>query len=130
MFRAEFVDPRTSSEASTRSDEMEVDNMRKETRHQIDSLVATSKKAWTTMPTVKVLRAFEMRRDIAREMLRNRWQRSLPHRELVPRARAAAAPTGSTPTPPTPTSARAWDFLQTPGNSGNRAAQRGGATAT
>jgi hypothetical protein len=51
--------------------QLEVDNMRKETRHQVDALVETCDKAWDKMPTVKVLRAFEMRRDVAAEMLRN-----------------------------------------------------------
>ena len=48
----------------------EVDNMRNETRHQIDALVETVNIAWTNLPMVKVLRAFEMRRDVADEMLR------------------------------------------------------------
>ena len=49
--------------------QLEVDNMRNETRHQIDALVETVNIAWTNLPMVKVLRAFEMRRDVADEML-------------------------------------------------------------
>ena len=35
-----------------------------------DALVETVNKAWTNLPVVNVLRAFEMRRDVADEMLR------------------------------------------------------------
>ena len=40
-------------------------------RHREPDLVRTCKKAWKNMPVVKVLRAFEMRRDIANEALAN-----------------------------------------------------------
>ena len=37
---------------------------------QIGALVEAANEAWTNLPMVRVLRAFEMRRDVADEMLR------------------------------------------------------------
>jgi hypothetical protein len=37
-------------------------------RHREADLVAFCKKAWNTTPLVNILRAFEMRRDVAKEL--------------------------------------------------------------
>ena len=49
--------------------QLEVDKMNKETRHREAELVEACKKAWTNTPSVKILQAFEMRKDCAVEAI-------------------------------------------------------------
>ena len=43
--------------------------MNREDRHREPELVKVCKKAWATTPDVKILQAFEMRKDCAQEAL-------------------------------------------------------------
>ena len=45
--------------------------MNGDARHREDALVKVCEKAWEELPPVKILRAFEMRRDIANECIEN-----------------------------------------------------------
>ena len=49
--------------------QLEVDKMDVKARHQEPELVKVVKKAWKKMPLVKILRAFEWRRDVASEAI-------------------------------------------------------------
>ena len=49
--------------------QLEVDKMSKERRHREPELVKVCKKAWATVPPVKILQAFEMRKDCAQEAI-------------------------------------------------------------
>ena len=49
--------------------QLEVDKMNGEARHREPELVEVCKKAWAATPDVKILQAFEMRKDCAAEAL-------------------------------------------------------------
>jgi hypothetical protein len=49
--------------------QLEMDKMDVKARHQEPELVKVVKKAWKKMPLVKILRAFEWRRDVASEAI-------------------------------------------------------------
>ena len=51
------------------ANQLEVDKMNGETRHREPELVKVCKQAWATMPGVKILQAFEMRKDAAQESI-------------------------------------------------------------
>ena len=51
--------------------QLEVAKMAKEERHNEESLAEVCEKAWRDFPLVKILRAFEMRRDVAASALEN-----------------------------------------------------------
>ncbi len=49
--------------------QLEVDKMNGKTRHREPELVEVCKAAWAAVPDVKILQAFEMRKDAAAEVL-------------------------------------------------------------
>ena len=49
--------------------QLEVDKMDTGARHREAELVEVCKKAWSALPEVKILQAFEMRRDCAQEAI-------------------------------------------------------------
>ena len=51
------------------ANQLDVDKMNREDRHREPELVKVCKKAWATTPDVKILQAFEMRKDCAQEAL-------------------------------------------------------------
>lgn len=51
--------------------QLEVAKMAKEERHNEESLAEVCEKAWRDFPLVKILRAFEMRSDVASSALEN-----------------------------------------------------------
>ncbi len=52
--------------------QLEVDNMHEGgNRHREPDLVEVCEKAWENLPPVKILRGFEMRRDVVNEALAN-----------------------------------------------------------
>ena len=51
--------------------QLEVDKMNGKARHRESELVEVCKKAWVAVPDVKILQAFEMRKDAAAEVLEN-----------------------------------------------------------
>ena len=52
-----------------RTTQVLVDKMSTEARQREADLVKTVKKAWTQLPGIKILEAFEWRRDVAQEAL-------------------------------------------------------------
>ena len=52
-----------------RTTQVLVDKMSTEARQREAELVKTAKKAWTQLPGIKILEAFEWRRDVAQEAL-------------------------------------------------------------
>jgi len=52
-----------------KSIEKHVDDMDTGARQREDELVKTTKKAWAKLPLIKILEAFEMRRDVTQETL-------------------------------------------------------------
>ena len=49
--------------------QLEVDKMNKTKRHREPELVEVCKEAWGVLPPVKILQAFEMRKDCAQEAI-------------------------------------------------------------
>lgn len=49
--------------------QLEVDKMNKAARHCESKLVEVLKEAWAVMPDIKILQAFEMRKDFSQEVL-------------------------------------------------------------
>ena len=49
--------------------QLEVDKMNTTERHRLEALVKVCQKAWKAVPPVKILQAFEMRRDCAQEAI-------------------------------------------------------------
>ena len=55
------------------ANQLKVDKMNGEARHREPELVEVCKKAWAATPDVKILQAFEMRKDCAAVALETEW---------------------------------------------------------
>ena len=55
--------------ANQQASQWDVDKMNRTERHRLEALVKVCKKAWKAVPPVKILQAFEMRKDCAQEAI-------------------------------------------------------------
>ena len=87
--------------------QLEVDRLNREDRHREPELVKVCKRAWAATPDVKILQAFEMRKDCAQEALEtDGW---CPNEGKG--AAAPSAPTRTRPLRVAPQEAQNFRFL-------------------